>query len=56
MLTINKYSKMVREIALTDLKLKYQGSVLGYLWSLVKRIPLMNGKTIKFKYNFCIMS
>lgn len=39
MLTINKYSNMVREIALTDLKLKYQGSVLGYLWSLVK--PLM---------------
>jgi ABC-2 type transport system permease protein len=30
---------MVREIALTDLKLKYQGSVLGYLWSLLK--PLM---------------
>ncbi len=39
MLNINKYSNMVREIALTDLKLKYQGSVLGYLWSLVK--PLM---------------
>lgn len=30
---------MVKEIALTDLKLKYQGSVLGYLWSLLK--PLM---------------
>lgn len=34
-----KYFELVRELALTDFKLKYQGSVLGYLWSLVK--PLM---------------
>jgi ABC-2 type transport system permease protein len=30
---------LIRELAFTDFKLKYQGSVLGYLWSLVK--PLM---------------
>lgn len=31
-----KYSHLIKEIAVTDFKLKYQGSVFGYLWSLVK--------------------
>ncbi len=30
---------MLRELVITDFKLRYQGSVLGYLWSLLK--PLM---------------
>lgn len=34
-----KYLGIIKQIALTDFKLKYEGSVLGYLWSLVK--PLM---------------
>jgi len=34
-----KYLGLIKELALTDFKLKYQGSVFGYLWSLVK--PLM---------------
>jgi ABC-2 type transport system permease protein len=34
-----KYNNLVKTIALTDFRLKYQGSILGYLWSLVK--PLM---------------
>jgi ABC-2 type transport system permease protein len=33
------YIGLIKELALTDFKLKYQGSTLGYLWSLVK--PLM---------------
>lgn len=33
------YGNLIRELSLTDFKLKYQGSVLGYLWSLAK--PLM---------------
>lgn len=36
---IFKYWGMVRELTLTDFKLKYQGSFFGYLWSLAK--PLM---------------
>jgi ABC-2 type transport system permease protein len=37
---LNKnYIGLTKELSLTDFKLKYQGSVLGYLWSLVK--PLM---------------
>jgi ABC-2 type transport system permease protein len=31
-----KYFELIRELAITDFKLKYQGSVFGYLWSLVK--------------------
>jgi ABC-2 type transport system permease protein len=30
---------MVRELAITEFKLKYQGSILGYVWSIVK--PLL---------------
>ncbi|MBO0835407.1 MAG: ABC transporter permease [Actinobacteria bacterium] len=30
---------MIRELAVTEFKLKYQGSVLGYVWSVVK--PLL---------------
>jgi len=33
------YKDLVRELAATEFKLKYQGSVLGYLWSFAK--PLM---------------
>jgi len=35
----SRYGGMIRELAVTDFKLKYQGSVLGYLWSFAK--PLM---------------
>ncbi len=34
-----RYLNLTRELALTNFKLKYTGSVLGYLWSLAK--PLM---------------
>src|ERR1700757_5074008 len=30
---------LLRELVITDFRLRYQGSVLGYLWSLLK--PLM---------------
>lgn len=35
----SNYYELIKAIALTDFKLKYEGSILGYLWSLVK--PLM---------------
>lgn len=35
----SRYLNLTRELALTNFKLKYTGSVLGYLWSLMK--PLM---------------
>jgi len=34
------YWGLVRELAVADFKLKYQGSVFGYLWSLMKPLAL----------------
>jgi ABC-2 type transport system permease protein len=34
------YWSMVRELAVTDFKLKYQGSIFGYLWSLMKPLAI----------------
>lgn len=38
-LNIFNYKNLIKTVAITDFKLKYEGSFLGYLWSLVK--PLM---------------
>ncbi|MDB5178137.1 MAG: transporter [Patescibacteria group bacterium] len=38
--TNRNYWSMVRELAVTDFKLKYQGSVFGYLWSLMKPLAI----------------
>ncbi len=35
-----KYWHLIKEIAVTDFKMKYQGSVLGYIWSLAKPLGL----------------
>jgi ABC-2 type transport system permease protein len=37
--TLRRYANLTRELAISQFKLKYTGSVLGYVWSLVK--PLM---------------
>src|SRR6266568_3471428 len=38
--TNRNYWSMVRELALTDFNLKYQGSIFGYLWSLMKPLAV----------------
>jgi len=38
--TRRNYWSMVRELAVTDFKLKYQGSFFGYLWSLMKPLAV----------------
>lgn len=35
-----RYYDLVRELAVTDFKLKYQGSLIGYAWSLVKPLAM----------------
>lgn len=35
-----RYLDLVRELAVTDFKLKYQGSLIGYAWSLVKPLAM----------------
>lgn len=34
------YVSLIRELAITEFKLKYQGSVIGYFWSLVKPLAI----------------
>jgi len=52
---LNKRNRaLLRELVVTDFKLRYQGSVLGYLWSLLKPLFLFSilyvvfGKVLKF--------
>ena len=35
-----KYYSLLRQLVITDFKLRYQGSVLGYLWSIVRPLAL----------------
>jgi ABC-2 type transport system permease protein len=47
-----KYWNLIKEIAVTDFKLKYQGSVLGYFWSLVKPLALFTVLYVVFTQIF----
>lgn len=47
-----KYWNLIKEIAVTDFKLKYQGSVLGYLWSLIKPLALFTVLYVVFTMIF----
>lgn len=38
----HRYLSLIKELALTDFKLKYQGSVFGYLWTLAKPLALFS--------------
>lgn len=40
MIKNKSYANLIRELAITDFKLKYKGSFFGYLWSLVKPLLL----------------
>ncbi len=48
------YIGLIKELALTDFKLKYQGSALGYLWSLVKPLMFFGVLYIVFTHFFKI--
>ena len=41
---------MIRNLVHKDLKLKYRGSVLGFVWSLVNPLALVGVYTVAFKY------
>lgn len=36
----NNYINLIKELTISDFKLRYQGSVLGYLWSFIKPLLL----------------
>jgi ABC-2 type transport system permease protein len=48
--TFRRYANLTRELAVTGFKLKYTGSVLGYLWSLFK--PTMNFAILFLVFNY----
>jgi ABC-2 type transport system permease protein len=51
-----KNINLIKEIAITDFKLKYQGSVFGYLWSLVKPLAYFSVLYVIFTKVFHIGS
>lgn len=44
-----RYRELLRNLVFKDLKLKYRGSVLGFLWSLVHPLAMMLVYTLAFK-------
>jgi lipopolysaccharide transport system permease protein len=47
---ILSYRELIRNLVLKDLKLKYRGSVLGFMWSLVNPLAMVGVYTLAFKY------
>ena len=48
--SITRYRELVRNLVLRDLKLKYRGSVLGFVWSLVNPLAMVTVYTIAFTF------
>jgi ABC-2 type transport system permease protein len=44
------YRELVKHLVLKDLKLKYRGSVLGFVWSLVNPVVMIAVYTVAFTY------
>lgn len=44
------YRTLLKQLVITDFKLRYQGSVLGYLWSLLKPMMLFGVLYVVFAY------
>jgi lipopolysaccharide transport system permease protein len=44
------YRQLIRSLVAKDLKLKYRGSVLGFLWSLVNPLLMLGVYTLAFTY------
>lgn len=45
-----RYRTLLRKLVLKDLKLKYRGSVLGFLWSLVNPLVMIGVYTLAFRF------
>jgi len=45
-----RYRELIRNLVSKDLKLKYRGSVFGFLWSLLNPLVMMLVYTVVFKY------
>lgn len=49
-LSLYRYRELLRNLVLKDLKLKYRGSIFGFLWSLANPLLMVVVYTIAFKY------
>src|SRR5262245_37572024 len=47
---IFSYRELVRNLVQKELKLKYRGSILGFLWSLINPLAMVGIYTLAFKY------
>jgi ABC-type polysaccharide/polyol phosphate export permease len=45
-----QYRTLIKNLVLKDLKLKYRGSVLGVIWSLLRPLMLIGVYTLAFKF------
>jgi ABC-2 type transport system permease protein len=45
-----RYRELIKNLVMKDLKLKYRGSVLGFLWSLVNPIVMITVYTLAFTF------
>ncbi len=50
LLSIVRYRELLKNLVLKDLKLKYRGTVLGFLWSLVNPLMMIVVYTLAFTY------
>ena len=48
----NNYTNLILQLTVTEFKLKYTGSVLGYIWTLVKPMLLFGILFIVFSFFF----
>ena len=49
-LSVVHYRELLRNLVLKDLKLKYRGSVFGFLWSLVNPLVMIGVYTVAFTF------
>lgn len=50
LVAVFRYRELLRNLVSKDLKLKYRGSVLGFLWSLLNPLLMIVVYTVAFKY------
>ena len=48
--SLYQYRELIKNLVMKDLKLKYRGSVLGFLWSLVNPIVMITVYTLAFTF------
>jgi ABC-type polysaccharide/polyol phosphate export permease len=50
LLGVLRYRELLRNLVLRDLKLKYRGSIFGFLWSLANPLMMLGVYTLAFTY------